>query len=217
GGRRELQALEGLAQRTEDAERRRADATRARDAHLDREPSRLRRGAHAEWEQLAGANEQRVAVADFALEQLELERQAAEERHGKPLQDVIRDLRSDLQRVSEAARAATAAERALAALGPRGLAPRVAERFLGRRDTLEPADQRRYDELAGRMSVDQVLATRQPTDRADRWTPTRSRPVELDLAAWRRAHDLPLTDRQQQTLDQERPDRGRDAGPDLGR
>jgi hypothetical protein len=217
GGRRELQVLDGLAQRTEDAERRRADAVRARDAHLEREPSRLRRGAHTEWEQLAEANQQRVAGADLALEQLEQERQAVEDRHGKPLQDVIRDLRGDLQRVSDAARAATAAERALVALGPQGLAPRLAERFLGRRDTLEASDQRRYDELAGRMSVDQVLATRQPAERADRWTPIRPRPVEQDLAVWRRDHDLPLTDRQQQTVDRLPPDRGRDIGPDLGR
>jgi conjugative relaxase-like TrwC/TraI family protein len=217
GGRRELQVLDGLAQRTQDAERRRADAIRARGAHLEREPSRLRRGAHPEWEQLAEVNQQRVAGTDLALEQLDQERRAMEDRHGKPLRDVIQDLRADLQRVSDAARAATAAERALVALGRRGLAPRLAERLLGRRDTLQAPDQRRYDELAGRMSVDQVLTSRAPADRADRCTPIRPRPVEQDLAIWRRDHDLPLTDRQRQTLDRPVPNRGRDAGPDYGR
>jgi hypothetical protein len=87
---------------------------------------------------------------------------------------------------------------------------------LGRRDDLgADADGRRYDQLAGRLAVFDVL--RAQRDEPGRWLQTTGSP-ERDVAIWRGDRGMTLSRPQQRIVQEHRKEveRSRDLGRDLG-
>lgn len=215
-GARDAQELSGTHDRLERAHEELTSATVRRDAHLIDEPSRLRRTAHREWNAVLGSVQQRVDRAQRRLADLQQQRDAVENRLGRPFEELVAESRDATLQTLIAERDARELEHALARRGPEGFGIKRTEKLLGPRDGLNPQDQRRYDKLAGQIAVDHVLRDQPTTDRQQRW-PTLNdlKNIGREIALWRDAHDLPLTERQQQIAERHRPIE-RDHGIDLG-
>jgi conjugative relaxase-like TrwC/TraI family protein len=216
-GRRQLQLLALTVEEHDQARESRAATLERLAQHEQDEPARVRRGAHERWETTADTLRGRVDVLEERVQDLDDQIQRAEQRHGAPLRQVVADAETARGRYDQAATVAVEAERTLLRMGPAGFGTERTAKLLGRRDHLTRADQRRYDELAGRMAVDHVQSTR-----GDRG-PGKST-VGRDIALWRHDQGLPLTERQTRTLERHIAERGRDqrdpsrdVGPDLGR
>jgi conjugative relaxase-like TrwC/TraI family protein len=200
GGRGQLDRLENLVDRIDRATQRRDQSFLALRAHEGSEPSWLRRGAHAQWQttrtSLSGvANERQRRMDD-----LDRERKHAEREVGRPIATALRESYGAQQRVIGLARTAREREQNLFRGGPTGLGIERATRTLGRRDDLDPADQRRYDQLAGRMAIQQVLDCEPAVNQADCWRSALASDLRRDVAGWRDAHDLPLEPSGQRTV-----------------
>lgn len=207
GGRGQIDRLETLQSATDRAEEALGAATRVLEEHQDGEPSTLRRRAHQAWTDTRDELVRRVDVAERNVGEQTTRLQRAETELGRPVVQELAELRVLAYRLTAATTAARESERSLLQAGPGGLGERRVARYLGRRDELPAADQRRYDELAGRMAVEATIAFR-PTDApGPRWVPVAARPADRDVATWCQRHDLPLTPRRA-TLPDPGPHRG---------
>lgn len=180
-------------------------------------PPRLRLGAVDAW---TARRAELSADRDRAAEDLAGARRdgAAFERtrEGRPLDDLITQLRDSGRRADAATSRTAAIERRLVQLGPAALDEQRLVRVLGRRDDLETdGDRRRYDQLAGRLAVFDVLQTQQ--DEPGRWLQTTGTP-ERDVAIWRGDRELTLSRPQRRIVQEHRQEveRSRDLGRDFG-
>jgi conjugative relaxase-like TrwC/TraI family protein len=186
--------------------------------HERTQPSRLRRSATEAWT-ARGAElvEDRSRAADD-LDAARRNQTAFERQHdGRPLSEVIERLVDSDERVRSTETRAADVEQQLVRLGPAALDEQRLVRVLGRRNDLETdSERRRYDELAGRLAVFDVLRTQR--DEPGRWLQTTGSP-DRDVAIWRGEHDMSLSRPQQRVVQEHRQEleRTRDTGYDLGR
>ena len=185
--------------------------------HDEQKPSRLRLAATDAWATRRGDLQEQldrhVAERDAArLTVAGLER----ERGGRPLEERIAELRGADEELARARDRAVAVERSLARTGPAGVDERRLRQVLGRREDLtDDSDRRRYDELAGRLAVGDVV--RSQRDSQESWVQTVPLP-DRGVALWRYEHGMALSPAQQRVVERQREiDRNRDRGLDLGR
>jgi hypothetical protein len=186
--------------------------------HQGQRPSRLRFSATEAW--IARGDElvedRRRAVDD--LDAARRNRTAFEhQRDGRPLSEIVEQLADSDERVRSTATRTADVEQQLVRLGPAALDEQRLVRVLGRRDDLQTdTERRRYDQLAGRLAVFDVVRTQR--DEPGRWLQTTGAP-DRDVAIWRGEHDMSLSRPQQRVVQEHRQEleRTRDTGYDLGR
>jgi hypothetical protein len=218
GGQDALERLFVVRAGVHDSDRRHTDLAHELADHETRQPSRLRLGATETWQarriELQDQLERAAAhAADVRSDLRVLER----EHGGRPLDELIGELRASEQQRSSARDRTVAVERALSQAGPAAVDERRLARLLGRREDLTTdTDRRRYDQLAGQIAVRDVVRTQPETP--DQWKQTVPIP-DRDVALWRAEHGLRLSEPQQRIVEerQQRLERSHDLGHDLGR
>jgi hypothetical protein len=185
--------------------------------HEQQKPSRLRLAATDAWTT-------RRADLQELVEQRAVEHRTArqkvagleQERGGRPLAQRIDELRAGDEQLTRSRDRAVAVEQSLARTGPAGVDQKHLERVLGRReDVTATKDLRRYDELAGRLAVGDVV--RSQRDSSERWVQTVPLP-DRGVALWRQERGMDLSPAQLRVVERhQETDRNQDRGPDLGR
>ena len=185
--------------------------------HEARQPSRLRLSASEAWatkraELRESVDRAASDVADARKALQNLER----EHGGRPVDELIREVRAAEQTRNTARDQTVAMERSLSRSGPAAVDERRLARLIGRREDLATdADRRRYDELAGRIAVRDVARTQPAADL--QWKQTVPLP-DRDVALWRAEHGMRLSESQERVVERQRQvEQARDRGFDLGR
>jgi conjugative relaxase-like TrwC/TraI family protein len=185
GGRERGDVLRDAVARQDRAATELTDARRRVEEHDEREPSTLRRGAHERW---STERQQLIEAATRAAEDLDRATRGLDEHGGRETAMAgLRDLEQHEATVREARRNALGAEKALERAGVAGAGEQRIRRLLGRRDTLTPSEQRRYDALAGRIAVADVTSQQTGTPR---WATTASVALKRDVANWSSGRDV---------------------------
>jgi len=218
GGKDALELVSEVRGAAGNAEREHGRLQRELAEHETRQPSRLRLSATDAWNARRSDLQEQLDRSRGEVERTTRERMALEQEHGgRPIDEIQTELsRAQLGASSANGRTATV-ERQLVRSGPAAIDERRLTRLLGRRDDLEnDTDRRRYDELAGRIAVADVV--RAQPDTPGRWLQTTGAPDE-DLALWRADRGMTLTPPQERVVKEreQQLERSRDLGRDLGR
>lgn len=186
--------------------------------HQARQPSRLRFSATEAWEARRDELQEQVDRVSVDLGKARRELGVFERQNGgRPVEQILRDLETSRDQASAARQRTLAVEQQLARTGPAALDQQRLVRLLGRREELSTdVDRRRYDQLAGRIAVADVVRSQERTP--DRWLLTTKAP-DRDLALWRDYRGMSLSRPQQEIVQERRQEleRSRDVGYDLGR